>query len=363
MVRLPAPTALALAATLMLVQPAVASDPVADFYAGKRITLLISAPPGSGYDAYARLLARNLPRHVPGSPTIVPQNMPAAGGMMLLNSAYNSGPRDGTLLFTLHFNLPLYQAMGGCGVRYDAGKLIGLGRLLASGTAVGVGSNSPSGVRTLADAQRREAVIGATGATSNATAFPTILDNLVGAKFKIVQGYEGDNAVFLAMERGELDGFGSYSYMTFKAVRPDWLDKKLFYPIVVFGAEREPAWPDVPTAIDVATNPVDKQAMALASSGPDIGFSYFMPPEVPPERVAALRRAFADMLEDPAFRSEAEHAKLYLRPASGEAMEKIVHDVLAAPPPVIQRLRALMSSKGGPSWDELTAAEFCAKGQ
>jgi tripartite-type tricarboxylate transporter receptor subunit TctC len=342
------------------VSPVLADD-IADFYRGKRMTILISSPPGSGYDAYARLLARNIVRHIPGAPTMVAQNMPAAGGMVLLNTAYTTGARDGTLLFTLHFNLPLYQAMGGRGVRYDAGKLIGLGRLLASNAVIGVASESKSGVRTLADAIQREAVIGSTGATSNATVYPTILNNLVRTKFKVVSGYEGENGVFLAMERGEIDGFGSFSYLTFKSVRPDYLTKKMFNPIVQWGSKREEAWSDVPTAIDVADTPVDKRAMEIASAGPDIGFSYFMPPEVPPERVAALRKAFADMIGDPVFLEEAERAKLYLRTASAEEVERIVTNVLSAPAEVIERLTQLMVSKGGVRCEDYTQAEFCTK--
>src|SRR3954467_14009926 len=140
MIRALAVAALAVAA---LAGPALA-DPIADFYGGKRLSFLISAPAGSGYDTYARLLARHITRHIPGNPGYVAQNMPAAGGMVLLNSVYNTGARDGTVIFTLHFNLPLYQALGGCGVRFDAAKLIGLGRLLASDTAIGVSSRSPT---------------------------------------------------------------------------------------------------------------------------------------------------------------------------------------------------------------------------
>jgi tripartite-type tricarboxylate transporter receptor subunit TctC len=353
-----------IAAVIVLAASALmpaSADDIADFYRGKRMTILISSSPGSGYDAYARLLARNIVRHIPGTPTMVPQNMPAAGGMVLLNTAYNTGARDGTLLFTLHFNLPLYQAMGGRGVQYDAGKLIGLGRLLASNAVIGVASNSKSGVRTLQDARLHEAVIGSTGATSNSTVYPTIMNNLTGTKFKVVNGYEGENGVFLAMERGEIDGFGSFSYLTFKSVHPDYLANKVFQPIVQWGAAREEAWADVPTAIDVATNAVDKRAMELASAGSDIGFSYFMPPDVPAARVAALRKAFDEMIADPEFLKDADHAKLFLRPARAAEIERIVAGVLTAPPESVERLRQLMVSKGGVRCEDYTKTEFCAK--
>ncbi|MGE5537727.1 MAG: Bug family tripartite tricarboxylate transporter substrate binding protein [Gemmatimonas sp.] len=340
---------------------AAVADDVADFYRGKRMTMLISGPAGSGYDLYARLLAQNLPRHIPGNPTIVSQNMPAAAGLVLLNTAYNTGARDGTLLFTLHFNLPLYQAMGGRGIQFDIAKLIGLGRLLASNAVIGVHRDSKTGVKTLEDAKRVVTTIGSTGASSNATVYPSIMNNLVGTKFKVINGYNGQTGVFLAMERGEIDGFGSFSYLTFKSVKPDWLENKVFYPLVQWGETREDAWPDVPTAIDVAQTPADKRAMELASVGSDVGFSYFMPPDVPAPRVAALRKAFENMIVDPAFLAEAEKSNAPLRTASGEHMEEMVRRVLSAPPEVIERLTQLMVANGGVRCEDYTKAEFCAK--
>ena len=336
------------------------ADEIADFYRGKRVTLLISGPAGSGYDIYARLLAGNLGKYIPGNPSIVSQNLAAAAGLVLANTAYTTGARDGTLLLTLHFNLPLYQAMGGQGVRFDAGKFIGLGRLLASNAVIGVAANSNSGVKNLDDARQKITTIGGTGPTSNATLYPTILNHLTGTKFKVVSGYEGENGVFLAMERGELDGFGSYSYLTFKAVKPDYLEKKLFHPIVQWGAQREAAWPDTPTAIDVAQTPADKRAMEIASSGPDLGFSYFMPPEVPAARVTALRKAFDDMVADPAFLAEAARLRLDLRPASAREVETIVANVLSAPVNVVERLTRLMDSTGNIQCADFARRELCA---
>lgn len=322
------------------------ADPVADFYRGKTIAILISAQAGSGYDLYARLLAGHLGKYIPGNPSIVAENEPGAGGLTVANAVTNTQPHDGTVMFTLHFTLPLYQAMGGRGVRFDAKRFIGVGRLLASNVVIGVMRNSRSGVTDIKSAIAKEATIGSTGLTSNATIYPRILNNMLHTKFKIVPGYRGDGDVFLALARGEIDGFGSYSYLTFKSVRPDYLTKKLFYPIVQWGAKHEKAWPDIPTAIDLARTPTDKEAMAMVSAGADIGFSYFLPPDVPADRVAALRYAFDTMVKDPMFRADAERSKMLLRPASGREVEKIVQNVLDAPAPVVDRAIALMSSEG-----------------
>jgi tripartite-type tricarboxylate transporter receptor subunit TctC len=352
----------ALVAAVCVLATAASADPVADFYKGKRMTLLISGPAGSGYDQYARLLGSNIGRFIPGNPTVVPQNMPAAAGLVLLNTAYNTGARDGTLIFGLHFNLPLYQAMGGRGVQFDIAKLIGLGRLLASNAVIGVGKSSKTGVKNLEDAKKRVTTIGSTGASSNATVYPSIMNNLIGTKFKVINGYEGQNGVFLAMDRGEIDGFGSFSYLTFKAVKPDWLENKTFYPLVQWGEKREEAWSDVPTAIDVAQTEIDKQAMRLASVGSDIGFSYFMPPDVPADRVAALRKAFEDMIVDPEFLAQAAKAKMDLRTATGEHMEEMVRNVLRAPPEAIKRLTDLMVQNGSARCEDYTDSQFCSKG-
>lgn len=337
------------------------ADAIADFYKGKAVTILISAPPGSGYDTYARLLGRGMQRFVPGNPNFVPRNMPGAGGMVVANTAYNKGPYDGTMLFTLHFTLPLYQAMGGSGVQFDASKMIGLGRLLASASAIGVWTASKSKVLTVAEAKQREVVLAGTGATSNSVLNPYMINNMIGTKFKVVSGYSGGGAALLAMERGETDGFGAYSYLTFKSTKPDFIDKKLITALVQFGVKREPDWADVPTAIELATNDIDRKAMEAATVGPEIGFSYFMPPRVLADRVRALRAAFDTMVKDPGFLGEAAKAKLDLRPASGPEVEQIVDKALGAPKAAIERLRGLMTAKGGVRCQDFGNKELCAK--
>lgn len=317
---------------------AARAEAVADFYRGKTIKFLISAAAGGGYDVYARLMIRHLGRHIPGNPDFLPQNMPAAGGVALLNTAYNIGPFDGTMIFTLHFTLPLYQVIGGDGVRYDLSKMRGIGRLLGSNAVIGVGSQSKSGVVDFEGAKAKETFIGATGASSNSALYPGILNRMVGTKFKVVPGYQGEGNIFIAMERGEIDGFGSMSYLTFKSVKPHYLTEKLFHPIVQWGMEREEAWPDVPTAIDVAQTPVDKRAMQIVSAGPIIGFSYLMPQNVPEDRALALQAAFQAMIKDPVFLADAENAKLFLRTASAKEVEDMVAGVLSAPPDVVKRV-------------------------
>jgi tripartite-type tricarboxylate transporter receptor subunit TctC len=249
--------------------------------------------------------------------------------------------------------------MGGRGVRFDALSFPAIGRLLASNVVTGIWSQSKSGVKTLGDALRKTSTLGSTGINSNTTFYPMILNHMIGTKFKVVPGYRGEDDVMLAMQRGEIDGFGGYSYLTFRSVRPEYLQKKLFYPIVQWGAKREQAWPDVPTAADLASSPNDKRAMEVVSAGSDIGFSYFLTPGVPTDRVIAIRRAFSEMLRDPAFIADAAQAHLDLRPQSPQDLEATLQNVITAPPAVKERLASLMAINGVVDCSQYSSSSLC----
>ena len=336
-----------------------AADPVADFYSGKRISMMISSGVGGGYDLYGRTVARFMNKYIPGRPSIIVQNQPGAGGMKLLNFAYNKGPRDGTVMFTLHVGLPLHQALGGRGVRFDASRLIGIGRV-ASGNAV-TGVWHKKGVKTFADLGKKRLTLGSTGASSNSSVFPTVAQNLLGANIKVIMGYKGGEQVMLAMERGEVDGFGSFGLASMQSTRPDYLSKKLVYPMVQWGLRREKIWPDVPLASELAKNPLDKKSMEVLSAQMDIGRSYFMAPGVPGDRVRALRAGLKKTVADSRFLSAAKKLKMEIRYATGEETEKIIAGVLAAPKDVVARLKQVMVKRGGGKCKEYTSPKFCKK--
>ncbi len=321
-----------------------AAAKVADFYQGKTITVQIGNGPGGGYDTYARSMGRHIARHIPGQPRVIAINMPGAGGLKSVNRAYNIGPKDGSLIFSLNINLPMYQVMGGRGVMFDAGKFIGLGRLTHSNELIGTWHASP--IKTFADATKKQAIIGSSGASSNSTVYPMIAVNMLDAKFKIVTGYKGSSQFLLAMERGELDGFGSMSYASLAAGKPQYLTGKLINGLFQVGFKREKAWPDVPTLIDLARTPNEKRAMEVVAAGPAIGRSYMLPPGVPKDRVTALRAAFQAMLEDKDFLAEAKRLKMVLRPGTGKEVEDIIAGVLTTPPKVIDLLHTVMLRKG-----------------
>jgi tripartite-type tricarboxylate transporter receptor subunit TctC len=315
---------------------AASADSVADFYQGKRITILVGAAPGPAYDLYARMLAGHIGKYIPGNPSFIVRNMPGAGGMVALNSLYNQGPQDGTALITLHIALPLEQALGNKAVHYDARKLIGIGRFAAGNTVTGAWHSA--GVTSYKDLFEKQLVIGGGQASSNTVTFPTVAQKLFGLKLKIVAGYESMNEQLLAMERGEIQGLGSISLASLHDWKPEYFSQKLFIPLFQWGLAREPELPDIPAVGELGKNPVDRTAVELLAAQMDLGRSFFLPPGVPRERAAALRAAFDAMVADPDFLAEAKKTGTEVRYASGADMEAVIARVLNAPPPAIQRL-------------------------
>lgn len=341
---------------IALPSPATASS-VSDFYTGKRIKLLISSGVGGAYDLYGRLFARHMGSYIPGKPDIIPQNLPGAGGMKVLNFAYNQGAKDGTLIFTLHIGLPLHQALGRRGVRYDAGKIIGIGRLAAGNSATTIWHTA--GVKTYRDVLNKEVTVGATSASSNSAVFPTVAANLLGAKIKVIKGYKSSETVHLAMQRGEVQGSGSESLASTLANHPDYITKKLIYPLFQWGLRREKLWANVPLASELAKNDIDRRALEVLSAQMDIGRSYYLPPGVPKDRVAALRNALRNTVQDASFKADAKKARAEIRYASGPETEKMIAAVLAAPKNVLDRLKAASKVKTTGLCQDYTAASAC----
>lgn len=336
-----------------------AAQSVADFYGKKRISLMISSGVGGGYDLYGRTVARFMGEHIPGKPSIIPQNKPGAGGMKLLNFAYNKAPKDGSVMFTLHIGLPLHQVLGGRGVRYDASKLIGIGRVTAGNAVTAVWHTK--GVKTFADLSKKMVTLGSTGASSVSSIFPTVAQNLLGANFKVIMGYKGGEQVMLAMERGEVDGFGAFNIASMQATRPQYISQKQVYPMVQWGLHREKLWSDIPLAGDLAKSPIDKKAVEALSAQMEIGRSYYLAPGVPRDRVQALRAALKKTVTDSRFLTAATKLKMLIRYATGEQTEKTIANILATPKDAVERLKAVMVKRGGGSCKEYTDPRFCRK--
>ena len=319
----------ALAALVSMNASAQAQDPIADFYKGKTMRIVIGYAPGGGYDIYGRVFAENFGKFVPGNPSIVAQNMTGAGSFLAARYLYNVASQDGTSFGSLAQTLPLDYAMGGEQKDLDASKMPYIGRLVSN---IDLGAGMPGAwFKDFEDARKKEIVVGATGASSPGFLLPTALNAYAGAKFKVVYGYKGSNDVLLAAERKEVDLIGSIGIATLLVRNPDWiLEKKA--PIVYQAAlKRHPLLPHVPALAELGSSADGKAVLTAIAASAEIGRSIITSPNVPPARLAALRKAFNAMMADPAFLEAMKKRNVTLEPMTGEQVDKISNDTLATP--------------------------------
>jgi tripartite-type tricarboxylate transporter receptor subunit TctC len=317
-----------------------AADPVADFYRGKTLTMLIATSPGGDYDLRARLLARHLSRHIPGAPTMVARNMPGAVGLQAANWLATQAPRDGTVMHAIMQNMSAHQALGGGKVEFDTRKFFWIGNTTDSPNVVN--SWHTTGIRTIQDVMERELVVGAPGTATSSVYYPKAMNALVGTRFKIVSGYPGGNDVNLAMERGEVGGRGSNSWASWKATKPHWLAEKKIFILVQIGLKRHPELADVPLMTDLANNEEDRKVLEFLSADTGITRAFVTTPDTPRERVEALRRAFDATMKDPLFLAEAEKAGMDISPSTGEDSQKVADSIANTEPAVLARAKAIL---------------------
>jgi len=325
--------------TACLATPALAQAP-ADFYKGKTVDMVIGFSVGGGYDVYARTVARFMGEHIPGKPRIVPKNMTGAGSRVAANFVYNVAPKDGTVLATADQSMPLEQAVGDVGITFDTRKFTWIGTPIFENNTLVTWHTSP--VKTVADAQRLEVAVGATGFNTSAQ-YPQVMNSLLGTKFKIIMGYPGGNEINLAMENGEVAGRGSNNWTSWKSTKPDWIRDKKINIIVQIGLTKAADLPDVPLLMDLAKNEDDRLALKLVSAPPMVGRPVFSTPNVPDDRTKALRDAFDATMKDPAFLEEAKKTGLDINPIGGAELQKIVADIIDTPKPVRDRLASILS--------------------
>jgi tripartite-type tricarboxylate transporter receptor subunit TctC len=326
-----------------LVAAPTAAQTVADFYRGKTLTMVVGTSPGGDYDLRLRMVARHIGRHIPGNPTVVVNNMPGGGGLVVANWLANVAPKDGSVVVAVTQNLPVHQATGAAGIKFDVREFNWIGN--TTDTPNVINSWHTTGIRTINDVMARELIVGATGTASGSFLYPYALNRLVGTKFKIVTGYPGGNDVNLAMERGEVGGRGSNSWASWKSTRPQWLAEKKVFILVQVGVKRNPELPDVPTLQDLAKNDGDRQVLEFISADTAISRPLVTNAGVPRERVAALRRAFDATMKDAEFLAEAEKSKTDISPMTGEEAQKIAVTTINTPPDVLARANALIEGK------------------
>jgi len=318
------------AAGAALAAPAQADD---DFYKGKSISLIIATASGGGYDTYSRLIARHLGRHIPGQPAIVPQNMPGAAGIRAANYLYSAAPKDGTAIGMLDQATHLDQVLGTPGLTADATRFNWIGRILSNSAVLYAWHLAK--VKRIEDALTNELVVSTSGAASRLNW--TVLNNVVGPRFKIITGYQGSSDSRLAMIRGEVDAL-SQPWPVLKVEGEQLLRERQINLLLQTGADKHPELSQVLRMIDLAKTSEDKALLTLFSSPSTIGRSIVAPPDVPPERVKVLREAFNAAIRDPALIDEVRKLKLELDPLDGAALQAAIAGGSVAPD-VVARAR------------------------
>jgi len=329
--------ALAVAAAAVGAGPAL-GDPVADFYGGKTIRVLIGVGEGGGFDLQARLVGRHIRSHLPGQPNVLPQNMAGAAGMNAANYLYNAAPKDGTAIGMMLNSIVALQATQGRGVNFDADKMGWIGS--PEHMNVVVYALKASGIRTIDDLRLKPVVAASSARGAITYVAPRLMNELLGTKLKIITGYQGSNSLLLAVERGEAD-VAVEAWPSFKTRKPEWFaENKVSILVHSDPGERELA--GIPTFEGLAANDNDRRIIGLVLSGNELGKPLAAPPGVPPERLKALRDAFDATMKDPDYRKDATTTGFDLAPVRGADLQKRVQQVLATPQELVARAKEIM---------------------
>jgi len=333
--------AAAFAAVTMLgfALPAAAQD----FYAGKQLTLICGAAVGGGYDALARLLARHLNKHIPGNPTIVVQNQPAAGSLVTTNQIYGNAPKDGTVIALIQRGMLTSKLINPSQTRFEVEKLSWLGSMASE---IGVAlSWHTAPVKTAKELFEKELIVGGhAGVDPEMT--PRLYNAVLGTKFKIILGYNGTADIGLAIERGEVQGIGDWSWSSLKKQKPNWIREKQINVLLRSGLKNLPDLPDVPNALDFAKTESDRKVLELFFTQKTAARPVIAPPGIPADRLKILRTAFAALAQDREFLADAEKSNLDVDPMTGEEVDKIVDLIAAAPPDVVDRYIKAFATPG-----------------
>jgi len=331
-------TALPAVAVLGLAMPATA-DEITDFYSGKTVTIMVPSGLGGTLGLYGRLVTEHLGEHIPGKPTVIIQSRPGGGGTKGAAYAYNAAPKDGTYIAEVlapSVFAPLLRS-----VKFDASKFQWLGSLTPRPAVVSVWHTSAA--KTLDQAKKVEIPMGSTGLGSETYIVPTLMNKVLGTKFKVVKGYKGGGAVNKAVEAQEVSGRMQY-WSGWTAAKAAWLAEGKLKHIVSYGGDIKEL-PNLPKMIDLAKTDEQKAMVRFLEVAPRVGMGFWVSPEVPKARAVALRTAFQAMLRDPAFLADAAKRKAPVSPVSGEELDKIVAAVYKTPPATIAKLKQVFGFK------------------
>ncbi len=315
--------------------PASAQDAVADFFHGKQVNIVVGSSAGGGYDTYARLIARHLGEHIPGNPEVVVQNMPGAGSNKAAGYIYSVAPKDGTVMGAVFPGALLDPLIGDVTVQQDPNKLLYVGSANSDVYICFVRSDAPA--KTFQEVFSHEVILGASNTGGTTRDLPAMLNNLLGTKFRVVTGYAGSKEITLAIERNEVNGACGIGWSGLPTLHPDWFGKKLITVLVQLSMKGHPELNKIgiPLAVQFAKTDEERQVMELIESQGVFGRPYVLPPGVPPERLAALRRAFVDALHDKALLAEAGKMQLDLDFLSGDELQALITKLYTLPPHIV----------------------------
>ncbi len=334
----------ALMTLLAVAAPASAQESVASFYKGKTITVVVGTSAGGGYDTYSRLMARYMTKHIPGNPVVVVQNMPGAASNLAAGYVYGVAPRDGTFIVA-PFPASIIETLISekAQTRFDASKFNYLGS--ANSDVYVCLSRADSGIKTLDDAMTKEIIVGATADGGSTRDFPTLLNKVLGTKFNVVNGYAGTREITLALEKGEVQGQCGTGWSSISSLKPDWFRDGTVNIVV---QEEATGYPElnakgIKRTVDFAKTQEQRQMLELLYSQEIFGRPYMVGPEVPAERVEALRQAFMETWKDPELVAEAAKMKLDIGALSGADVQSVVTKVFATPPSVIAKVKSALA--------------------
>jgi tripartite-type tricarboxylate transporter receptor subunit TctC len=323
--------------------PAWTQD-VAEFYRGRSVSLLIGYSSGGGYDIYGRTLARHIGKHIPGNPTVVPQNMPGAGSLRLANFLYNAAPKDGATIGIFGRGLAMEPLIGASQTQYDARRFTWLGSGSDQVSLCVTWHSSP--IKSWDDMRTKSFTVAGEGSGSDPDMFATMLKNLMGVKLRLVSGYPGGPEMNLAIERGEVDGRCGWSWSSIKITRSEWVKEKKINLLLQMSLQKSADLPDVPLVTDLARDDRERQILRLILARQQMGWPFAAPPDLPAERAQALRAAFAATMKDADFLAEAKSRLLDVNPMSGAAVDALVGELYRTPAEVIAASKAVIAEGG-----------------
>lgn len=316
---------------------AAQADPVADFYKGKTLTIYVGLSAGGGYDTNARLVGRHIGKYIPGNPTVAVRNMPGAGGLVMTNHVINVAPKDGLHMGAPQRGVPMEPILGHASkAKFDPLTMNWIGSV-NSDTSVAI-VHSRTGIKSWEDLRTRETIIAGTGVGTESVTVPYILRNLMGLRYRVIAGFPGGSEMNLAMERGEVDGRGTFSFTSLKPHFKDWVESGRYIILYQQGLRKHKAIPNVPLITDLTYDPDIKRMLRVQFTAFELGRPLFVAPGVPADRVEALRKAFDETVKDKQLLAEAEKGGLEIDPVSAKEMVDLLREVYATPKELIARL-------------------------